>query len=338
MKLGTRWTDVALIVATVVCAITASGQQTGASVSLPQESAIQATKGLHDTDPALQQFLTLIEEARYDQAADQIRGYLQSHPDSARAHFLLGYALYREQKPRASLEEYTTGARFSKPAANDLAAVAMDYILLRDYADADKWLTQATAGDPQNELYLYYLARTKYVENRFEEAINLFRHCLNLAPHDLRAEYNLGLALEGLGRTDDAAAAYRTAIDWDRGSATPDAQPYLDLGILFLSENMQDQALPLLRRAVQMDPQNPRAHEKLGLAWQQSNNLSEADNELKAAVALAPDIPSLHFELGRIYQREGKTAKAKEEFARTAALNATHSTDAAETPNPAPQK
>lgn len=288
-------------------------------------------------DPVLQKTLALIESHDYSAAAQKLHGYLTSQPDSAEGHFLLGYVLYRQEKPRESLAEYTEGARFRKPAANDLAVVAMDYILLHDYADADKWLTQATAWSPQNELYWYYLGRTKYAENRFEDAIAAFERCLTLAPRDLRAEYNMGLAFEGLGRNTDAIAAYRTAIAWQENSAHPDPQPWLDLGILLLDQSQPGQAQPWLERAAALAPRNPRAHEELGQAYGQLQNLPGASRELELAVALAPNIPSLHFELGRIYQREGQTAKAKQEFARCAALNATHSTDSEETPNLPPR-
>lgn len=282
--------------------------------------------------------MNLIEQRQYDAAASNIHTYLRDHPDSAPAHFLLGYVLYRQQKARDSLAEYTAGARSSKPAANDLAVVAMDYILLHDYPDADKWLTEASAWSPDNELYLYYLGRTKYAENHFDEAIGLFRKCLALTPRDLRAKYNLGLSYEGLGRNDDAAAAYRTAIAWQQNAATQDPQPYLDLGILLLEENQPSGALPLLQKAVSLDPRNPRAHEQLAQTWDQLRNLPHADSEMKTAVALAPDVPSLHFEMGRILQREGRLAQAKAEFDRCAVLNAAHSTDATQTPNPPPHQ
>ncbi|HZZ40086.1 MAG TPA: tetratricopeptide repeat protein [Acidobacteriaceae bacterium] len=289
------------------------------------------------SDPVLRQTLSLIQSREYPAASQKIQDFLKGHPESGEAHFLFGYILYRQQKPRESLAEYTEGARFQKPQANDLAAVAMDYILLRDYADADKWLTQATAWSPQNELYWYYLGRTKYAENHFDEAILAFNHCLALQPRDLRAKYNMGLAYAGLGRNADAIAAYRTAIDWQQNAAHPDPQPWLDLGILLLDQSQPRQALPWLEKAAGLAPDNPRAREELGQAYEQLHNLTAASREMEAAVALAPNIPSLHFELGRIDQRLGLAAKAKEEFARCAVLNAAHSTDATETPNPAPK-
>lgn len=347
MNRGPRSRSWLLVTVLMTGAIAVAGQQTtpppparqsavqnGESETSPEEQPeIQSSP---QSDPVLAGCLALIQQRRYADAAGKIQLYLRDHPNSSTAHFLLGYTLYRENQPRQSLAEYTAGARLRKPDANDLAVVAMDYILLDDYADADKWLTVATTWTPGNELYWYYLGRTKYAENHFQEAIAIFTRCLTLVPHDLQAEYNLGLAFAGLGRNDEAAAAFRTAIAWQRASAVQDPQPYLDFGTLLLQEDKPEQALPLLQQAVAIAPQNPRAHEQLGQAWEQLQNLPRADKEMEAAVSLAPQIPSLHYEMGRIYQREGLIAKAKQEFDRCAALNASHSTDSAETPNPAP--
>ena len=274
-----------------------------------------------------------MERGDFENAGKDIRDYLSNHADSADAHFLLGYILYRQNKPTDSLAEFTQGAHFRKPGAKDLAVVAMDYILLRDYADADKWLTEAAAWEPANALYWYYLGRTKYNENRFQEAIEAFHKSLKLQPNDIRAEYNLGLSYAGLGQEDEAISAYRTAIDWQKDSAQKSPQPYLDLGVLLAKQGHIDQATLYLEQAVALDPHNPKPHEELGRAYEQLHKLANAESELKTAVSLAPQISPLHFELGRIYQQEGKSPQAREEFARCSQLNAAHSTDSNETPN-----
>jgi Flp pilus assembly protein TadD len=302
--------------------------------SANQNSEIVSTRS---TDPQLMEDQLLVDHGDYSNAAKSLLTYLSKHADSADAHFLLGYVFYRENKPKDSLAEYTEGAHLRKPDANDLAVVAMDYILLSDYPDADKWLTLATSWSPGNALYWYYLGRTKYSENRFQEAVDAFRKCLTLHPRDVRAEYNLGLSYAGLDRNDDARNAYQTAIAWQENALQLDPQPYLDLGMLLRQQGHPEEALPDLQKAAQLDPQNPRAHEELGRAYEQSHDLASAASEFEKAISLAPDISALHFELGRIYQKEGLASRAKEEFARSATLNATHSTDSAQTPNPVPR-
>jgi tetratricopeptide (TPR) repeat protein len=307
----------------------AQAQEIGAPPSRPSDASDAAPID----DVQLQKAASLAKARDYTDADSTVRTYLAKHADSADGHFLLGYVLYRQNQPTKSLAEYTEGARYRNPSAADLAAVAMDYVLLGADADADKWLTRATAMEPSNGLYWYYLGRTKYEENRFEQAVDAFQKCLVLMPHNVRAEYNLGLAYAGKSLDDKAIEAYETAIAWQRGTPHEDPQPYLDLGMLLASEGHLQESVPDLEKAVTLDAQNPKIHEQMGRVYEQLHELTKAQKELESAIALAPKVSSLHFQLGRIYQKEGMADRAKVEFARCAVLNGTHSTDSSETPN-----
>src|SRR6185437_12255336 len=131
----------------------------------------ELTGGHSSPDDPLSEAQSLVKLARFSDAEQVVRRYLELHKTSADAHYLLGYVLFKEQKAKASLAEYTEGAKCRKPSADDLEAVACDYVLLQDYADADKWFTKSLEWNPGNLQTLYYLGRTKYNENRFDEAI-----------------------------------------------------------------------------------------------------------------------------------------------------------------------
>jgi tetratricopeptide (TPR) repeat protein len=318
----------------------ASGQGTeqARTSTIPGSCAGQAARPSHsDHSTGATQLQAAVELAHTGdpvQAEICARAYLAAHADSGPGHFLLGYVFYREHKAKASLAEYTLGARFRQPSADDLLAVAMDYVLLNAYPDADRWLTKVVQMEPGNSVVWYYLGRTKYTENRFQEAVDAFHTSLKLAPLDLRTEYNLGLAYEGMGLADKAKAEYQAAISQQQNSVKKDPQPYLDLGLLMTKQGHLNEALPLLRRSVEIDPKNPKMHEAAGRVYEQLNELQRAQAEFEAAVTLAPNIPSLHFQLGRISKKEGLTQLAKKEFSQGSLLLGNSSTDPAETPNP----
>ena len=104
-----------------------------------------------------------------------IRVYLKTNPSSADAHFLLGYVLFREQKAKESLAEFTAGAKFRRPHPDELKVVASDYVILGDFGDADKWFSEVVAEDPNDADANYLLGRTKFNENDFPAAISSFR-------------------------------------------------------------------------------------------------------------------------------------------------------------------
>ena len=61
----------------------------------------------------------LLASGRLAKSESTLRLYLSDHPDSADAHFLLGYVLFRDQKATESLAEFTAGAKFRRPAAQE---------------------------------------------------------------------------------------------------------------------------------------------------------------------------------------------------------------------------
>lgn len=277
-----------------------------------------------------------------------IRRYLESHPNSSDGHFLLGHILFGEIQARAAgerqaqsqslnvgikrsmgsyatgskdiqemaqaaLAEFTEGAKFGKPSADDLKIVAFSYILLGDLADADKWLTKMLEWVPSDWEGWYHLGRTKYNENRFAEAISAFRQCLNLNPQNVQAEDNLGLSFAGLGRDNEAAAAYHKAIDWQARSLMKDPGPYIDLGSLLIDQNQADKSIPVLLQAVEIAPAEWRTHELLAMAYTRAQEFPRAQTELEKAIELSPQTASLHCMLVPIYHKQGLAEKAKAE-------------------------
>lgn len=269
----------------------------------------------------------LLHDGKLSEAETAARHYLAQNATSADAHYLLGEILFLEKKARESLGEFTEAAKYRTPTATELMIVGSDYVLLADYRDADKWFSKVVSWEPNNLQAWYYLGRTKYNENRFEEAIETFQHLLQLDPKNVKAEDNLGLSYEGLGRNEEAAAAYRTAIAWQKDTAKQEPGPYLDLGTLLVETGKPADGLPLLLRAASLKGDDPKVHNQLGKAYLHLNQLANSQAELEKAVALAPDNASEHFLLGQIFHKEGQEDKAKAEMARFKALNGAHSTD-----------
>jgi Flp pilus assembly protein TadD len=272
-------------------------------------------------DPDLVQSRVLLDQGDVEQAGQIVRKFAQTHPDSADAHFLLGLILFKAVKAKESLAEYTEGAKHRQPSPYDLEIVALDYVLLHDYMDADRWLSKSLEGNPNNSEGWYYLGRTKYNENRFEEAVQAFEQCLKREPTNVKAEDNLGLSYAALGRNDDAIAAYRRAIGWQAHTADKDSGPFLDLGSLLLDQRRTKEAIPYLMEAAQLSAADSRAHEQLGKAYEADGRLPDAQRELEKAVELSPQDPALHFVLGRVFQKQKLMDKAKTEFARSGQLS-----------------
>jgi tetratricopeptide (TPR) repeat protein len=296
------------------------------------------------SDSELDKARELVEKGELDAAEIGVDRYIAQHPESPEGHFLLGLIYFRQvqaqarsggmypapgdlpstaidarardAKVRASLAAFTEGGKLGRPSAFDLKIVSLDYVLLSDYSSADKWLTLSLEWDPNDAEAWYYLGRTKYNENRFEEAIGAFQRCLDLRPRFVPAIDGLGLSQAGLGRTMDAISSLQKAIFLQENIAQKNPEPYVDLGDLLNQDGRFEEALPMLQRAVKIAPRNVRAHEMLGKTYLNLNSLPEAQYELEAAVSVDPDLPTLHYLLGQIYRKQGRLDKAKSELER----------------------
>jgi tetratricopeptide (TPR) repeat protein len=292
--------------------------------------ACAGSLGQQAADP-LAEARSLMQSGDLAKSESWLQSYLSTHPGSPDAHFLNGYVLFREKKAKPSLAEFTAGAKYRRPDAGDLKIVASDYVLLGDFADADKWFSEVTRETPADADAWYLLGRTQYSENGFSQAVASFERALVLHPRYIEAENNLGLSWQEMNQTEKAKTAFQTAIDWEGNSAT-DPQPFLNLGTLLADEHEFDASVRCLTKAEALAADNPRIHDELAKVYEAENNLAKAQNELEKAIALAPDSSELHFKLGRIYRREGLKDKASQEFALCDKLNSTHSST--ETPNP----
>src|SRR5215813_1720426 len=250
----------------------------GELVCLLQEAAMKELPVGDDLAKARE----LVGKSQFDEAEAATREFLKQHNNSAQGHFMLGLIHFRqapsqvrvsgiylspgdvpagainsearENKIRASLAEFTEGAKYGRPSAYDLKIVSLDYILLGDFASADKWLTLALQWEPKDAENWYYLGRTKYNENRFEEAIIAFKKSLEFKPRNVLAGDGLGLSYVGLNRAAEAIAVLREAISWQEKDSGKSPEPYIDLGDFLNQQGRFEEALPILQEAAAIAP------------------------------------------------------------------------------------
>ena len=276
----------------------------------------------------LSQVRASLDRGQYADADKELRDYLADHPSDVEAQYLLAFALFRENKPADSLKEYTDAARQRPPKAAELKTVALDYVLLNDYADAEHWIRDALSMDANDAEAWYEAGRIEYTLNHFRPALESFQRSLQLDPASAKAENNLGLTLEALNRVDDAIAAYRRALAMQAGSSHPSEQPMLNLATVLIDRNQFDEALPLLHQAAQIAPNDWKILAQLGRIYTAKGDLNAARDVLERAVRIEPGKASLHFQLGQVYKKSGAAEKAQTEFALTQKLLGTSASSA----------
>jgi tetratricopeptide (TPR) repeat protein len=266
------------------------------------------------TDALLYRGKALVNVSDFAGAAASLQSYLGFHPRADDALYLLGYVRFRQDQPRESLEVLQRAADIKPPLAGDLKIAALDYALLGDYYNAARYLEQSLKMDPDDIEARYHLGRVRYQQNQFDQALAAFEEVLRRDPGNLKAQYNLGLCLEAKNKTEKALAAYQKAIALDSAAAVHSDQPYLICGRLLTTLNRAREALPLLSKAVQIQPDAASAHYELGRAQFSLGHFEDARAQLEQAVRLNSADTAPHYLLGRVYTRLGKSKEAAAQF------------------------
>jgi serine/threonine-protein kinase len=143
-------------------------------------------------------------------------------------------------------------------------------------------------------------------QGRLEEAVAAYRKAVALAPGYALAHNNLGVALERQGHRDQALACYRTAIRLDPAYA----QAHDNLGLALRARGEPEQAALAHRAALAHDPRSAEAHNNLGSCLSQLGRLDEAIACYRKAVRLRPGSAQLHNNLGVALDRQGRLDEA----------------------------
>lgn len=256
----------------------------------------------------------LIKTNRFAEAQAPVMRYIALRPQSDEGYYLLGYVLFRQGRAKESIFVYEQAQLLKPPTADDLKIIGLDYGLLNDFERASQFLEKSLAANADDLEARYYLGRVRFEQNRFAEARSIFEDVLRRDPAHTKAQNNLGQVFEGLNDQVRAIQAYRRAIEMDRSSTRPSEQPLLNLGTLLGESGQNEEALKLLERAAEINPNSAKVKLQLGKVYSRLGRLSEAEHELLAATRLSPSDAGTRYVLGQVYRKQGKTELAREQL------------------------
>ena len=91
-------------------------------------------------------------------------------------------------------------------------------------------------------------------------------------------------------------------------------ETYINLGAFLVRNDKAADAVPVLRKAIAVDPGDAAPHLQLGLAYRETGEPEAALEELTTAVRLSPDYAEAHGALGLMLQGLGRPADALAHF------------------------
>jgi predicted O-linked N-acetylglucosamine transferase (SPINDLY family) len=150
-----------------------------------------------------------------------------------------------------------------------------------------------------------------------KDATQVLERATALLPRDAEVHSDLGTALLGLGRLDEAVAWYRRALAIQpRFKAA-----HYNLGVALSQGGHLAAAVASFRRALELDPDFLEALRSLGEALQQCGAHEEAATCYRRALARHPGMAEVHHDLGKALQSLGKGGAAEASYRQAIALN-----------------
>ena len=149
---------------------------------------------------------------------------------------------------------------------------------------------------------------------RFAEAEDSYQSVLKIKPQDGRAAYGLGNIYSDQQRWEEAEAAYRNAALW----SPTNVDALIALSVVLVQPRTGEgnakrfaEAESFARRAVQLQPKNAVAWDRLGVALQARGLFNnETESSYRRAVELDPEFPVAYAHLARVLKRLGHADEA----------------------------
>lgn len=124
------------------------------------------------------------------------------------------------------------------------------------------------------------------MSGRLDEAIDLYKESIDVYP-TAEAHTFLGWTYSFQGRLDDAIEECKKAIEVD-----PEfGNPYNDIGAYLIEQEMYDEAIPWLKKAIESKRYESYhfAHYNLGRVYVVQGMMKWAQQEFEKALVIAPD-------------------------------------------------
>jgi tetratricopeptide (TPR) repeat protein len=186
-----------------------------------------------------------------------------------------------------------------------------------DFAQAIEAFTKAAEQNPDDRESIEMHGVSLFRTGRSSEALPFLEQAhATVTRANVDPEYVLGLCYTDVNRFDDARHAFATQYGFQPDSA----EAYLLAARLFLRREFAAEAAVQARKALEINPTLPLAHQLLGEIALAKQNVPEAIRELEAERKINPLDGILYERLGDAYLRHGQYDEAQQALNRGVVL------------------
>ncbi|MDO8744978.1 MAG: tetratricopeptide repeat protein [Candidatus Brocadiaceae bacterium] len=164
------------------------------------------------------------------------------------------------------------------------------------------------------------LGNTYFKNNRYEDAIQMYKKSLTLPYSYPFIHFNLGATYEKVGLIDEAIEEYKASISRNNDNTLA----FNNLGTVYDKQGLYDLAIEAYTNALTNNPYFPLTHNNLGNTYEHTGNPEKAMAEYTAALKIDNNYADAHNNLGAMYLKKGILDKAIDELKKAAQLKPEH--------------
>jgi tetratricopeptide (TPR) repeat protein len=253
---------------------------------------------------------------QFDKAIETFEEARKAAPqDAAVAAYLV--QAYLGAKNYSAAAAAARAARAQHP--DDIRLARLEAAALRYAGNADQGiglLEELLKKQPDNPEAHVALAQAYAGANRGPQAVKVLQDAELRFPAEESITFELGATFDKIKRHADAEAAFRKLIARDPGNAA--ALNYL--GYMFAERGERlDESVDLLKRALQIEPNNGSFLDSIGWAYFKSGKLDLAEQNLRRAAEQLPANSVVQDHYGDVLGRLGRHDAAIEAWSRALA-------------------
>ena len=222
------------------------------------------------------------DKAWLERAEESARQAELRNPDLAPVHRIVGLLQARPGRYEEAEAHYRRAIQLDPRNGDAYRRLGSAYVNSNRMPEALVALQRAVEADPTDFRNYQDLGWYFDLQSKYEDAVVQYRKAVELAPDEAEARRGLARAYQSLGRLSEAEAELRAAL---RLAETPALLH--SLGVALMYQGRDSEAIPYIRRAVQIGPENLFWLLNLGVAQIRSGEISGARTSCARALELA---------------------------------------------------
>ena len=236
-----------------------------------------------------------LQQAAPQKAKDQLMVALETEPQNAEAHFLLGKINSGEGDYAAMDASFARAADLSPKFGTEIDQIR-DFYWAREY--------NAGVNAAQDEAVDY------------DRALTRFKNATLIRAGRLEAWRNLAYVYYQLDQDDRAIATYQRIVAAD----SVDANSLYSLGVLYINQDRYQEAEQVLTQLSRIAPDHYDGHINLAVAQVRLEDIEGAEENYRKAIASDSTRHSAHYNLGNLYWQQQNYTAARKAYGQTLAL------------------